>query len=51
MAQKNASPTRAQARILEKHSLNKLMWSVMRELENVLIIRHKITGEVKVIEK
>lgn len=51
MAQKNASPTREQARILEKNGLNKLTWVVIKDLNNSMIVRHRVTGEVRVIDK
>lgn len=51
MAQKNASPTRAQARVLEKNGLNKLTWVVIKDLNHSMIVRHRVTGEVKVIDK
>ena len=51
MAQKNASPTRAQGAIIERNGLNKLTWVVIRELNLKLIVRHRITGEVKAIDK
>ena len=51
MAQKNASPARRQARILEKRGLSRLTWSVIRELKYTLVVRHRITGEVRYINK
>ena len=49
--QKNASPTREQARALEKAGLSRVTWSIMKEMKQSLIIRHRITGEVRVISK
>ena len=51
MAQKNATPNKSQAEIIQRNGLNKLTWTVIRELNNSLIVRHRITGEVKVIDK
>lgn len=51
MAQKNASPNKAQAEIIRRNGLNKLAWVVIRELNHTLIVRHRITGEVKVLDK
>lgn len=49
--QKNASPTVEQVRILEKNGLNRLTWVVVRELHHSLIVKHRVTGEFKVIDK
>ena len=51
MAQKNASPSKAQAEIIQRNGLNKLTWVVLRDLNHSMIVRHRITGEVKVIDK
>lgn len=51
MAQKNATPNKSQAEIIQRNGLNKLTWVVIRELNNSMIVRHRITGEVKVIDK
>ena len=51
MAQKNASPSKAQAETIQRNGLNKLTWVVIKELDHKLIVKHRITGEVKVIGK
>lgn len=51
MAQKNASPTKAQAKVLESNGLNKLTWVVIQDLMHSMIVRHRITGEVRHIDK
>lgn len=51
MAQKNASPNKVQAEIITRNGLNKLTWVVLKELDHVLIVKHRITGEVKTIPK
>ena len=51
MAQKNATPTREQKAVLEKHKMNPLYWVVVRETPHSMIIKHRITGEFKVINK
>ena len=51
MQQKNASPTRAQSRILESRGMNSRIWCVMKDLRKRLIVRNRISGEVKVICK
>ena len=51
MAQKNASPTKEQVRVLEKNGLNKLTWVVIQDFSKSMIIKHRVTGEVKHIDK
>lgn len=51
MAQKNASPSKAQAEIIQRNGLSKLAWVVLRDLNHSMIVRHRITGDVKVIDK
>ncbi len=51
MAQKNATPTKEQAAVIERHGLKKAFWVVVKELPNSLIITNRFTGEFKVIEK
>lgn len=51
MAQKNASPTREQAQILERNGLSKLEWVVVRDFPNSMIVKHRWTDEYKTIEK
>lgn len=51
MAQKNATPNKSQAEIIQRNGLNKLTWVVIRELNNSMIVRHRITGEIKVLDK
>ena len=51
MAQKNASPTKAQAEILKRNGLNPMFWVVVRDLNHSMIVKHRFTGEIKVIDK
>ena len=51
MAQKNASPSKAQQAVIKRNGLNALTWVVIKELNHSMIIKHRITGEVKVINK
>ena len=51
MGQKNASPTREQRQILERHGLKPAWWTVVRNLNHNLIVRNKLTGEFKYLEK
>ena len=49
--QKNATPTEAQQGTLRKHGLNVLVWTVVKDFEHGLIVRHRVTGEIKLISK
>lgn len=49
--QKNATPTAEQGRVLEKNGLDKRVWTVVRDLNNSMIIKHRVTGEFRVIDK
>lgn len=51
MAQKNATPTKAQSEIIKQNGLNPRTWVVVKELNNSMIVKHRITGEFKVIDK
>lgn len=51
MAQKNATPSKAQQVSIKAAGLNVLTWVVQKELPKSLIVRHRITGEIKLIEK
>lgn len=51
MAQKNATPSKEQKESIIKSELNPLLWTVMKELKHALVIRHRLTGKVRVIDK
>ena len=51
MAQKNATPSKAQAETMKRNGLNPLTWTVVKELDHSMIVHHRITGEFKVIDK
>ena len=51
MAQKNATPTKEQIQVLERNGLNKLTWVVIQDFNRSMIVKHRITGEVKHINK
>lgn len=51
MAQKNATPTKEQKVVLQRHNLQDYLWTVMKDFEHSLMIRHRITGEVRVLDK
>ena len=43
--------TRAQKIALTERGINPLGYQIMRELPNSYILRHRLTGEIKVVEK
>ena len=51
MVQKNASPTREQRQIMERHGLKPKWWAVVKSLNYNLIVRNKLTGEFRYLEK
>lgn len=50
-AQKNATPTKEQQRVLEKAGLIPHLWTVIKDLQYSMIIRNRVTGEFKHINK
>ena len=53
MAKKKKVPYNWKDEAIKRAGLNPLCWAVMEELklDDKLIVKHKITGEVKVISK
>lgn len=51
MAQKNATPTQAQQAVLKQNGLQPHLYTVVKELEISMIVKHRITGELKMINK
>lgn len=51
MTQKNASPTKEQARIIKKNGLAPALWVVIKDFPRSMIIKGRITGEFKLINK
>lgn len=51
MAQKNATLSKVKAKILKRHKLSSLLWTVTQEFGDNLIVKHRITGEYRVIGK
>lgn len=49
--QKNAAPSKAQKQVLERNGLLPHVWAVVKEFPHSMIVRHRITGEFKVIDK
>lgn len=50
-AQKNATPTKEQQRVLEKAGFIPHLWTVIKDLQYSMIVRHRVTGEFKHINK
>ena len=51
MAKKDTEPTAQQQAILRKHGLQPLEWLIRRDTGSSLIICHRATKEIKLIEK
>ena len=51
MAQKNATPTKEQKAAMEKRGLKPAFWVVVNETPRSLIVKQRVTGEFKVIDK
>ena len=51
MAQKNATPSKTQVEIIKRHGLQPHLYTVVKELPNSIIVKHRITGEFQVLEK
>ena len=51
MAQKNATPTKEQKAVMEKRGLKPAFWAVVNETPRSLIVKQRVTGEFKVIDK
>ena len=51
MAQKNASPTKEQEKVLKNNGLNVHFWVVVKDLDRSMIVKHRVTGDFKLISK
>jgi hypothetical protein len=51
VAQKNATPSAAQGKVLKQHGLNPLTWVVIKEFTGSIIVKDRFTGEIKHIRK
>lgn len=51
MAKKKPAPTKGQSEVIKKQGLSPLCWVVLQELPHSMIVKHRVTGEVKVIDK
>lgn len=43
--------TSAQKKLLSAQGINHAFWQLLQELPNSYILKHRITGEIKVVEK
>lgn len=51
MAQKNATPTVEQSKVLANNGLRPEVWTVVKDLQYSMIVRNRITGEFRVVNK
>lgn len=51
MAQKNATPSKAQAEIIKRNGLQPHLYTVVKELPSSIIVKHRITGDFEVLVK
>lgn len=49
--QKNATPNKAQQAAISAAGYNPMVWTVLKELDHRLIIRNRLTGTVRLIDK
>lgn len=43
--------TAAQKKLLSEQGINPALWQLLDELTNSYVLKHRITGEIKVVEK
>lgn len=51
MAQKNATPTKEQARVIRKNGLDPARWVVIKDFPHSLIIKRMVSEEFRLINK
>ena len=51
MVKKNVKETQEQAEALKANGLKPFCWEVLKDLPESLIVKHRVTGEVKLIRK
>lgn len=39
------------AKVMQENDLNPMLYVVVAEIENRLIVKHRITGEIRVLDK
>lgn len=50
-AQKNTTPTQEQQAVMRRNHLKPWEWTVIKELRTILIIRNRVTSQVRMIDK
>lgn len=51
MTKKKKAPNNEQNEVIKRAGLNPLCWEVLQDLNHSMIVKHKVTGEVKLIDK
>lgn len=51
MTKKKKAPNNEQNEVIKRAGLNPLCWEVLQDLNHSMIVKHRITGECKVIDK
>lgn len=51
MGKRYVAPSKEQTEVIKRHGLQPLSWVVIEEFDHAMIIKHRVTGEFKVIEK
>lgn len=51
MAQKNATQSKDQQEVIKRNKLNPALYVVIKDLQYSMIVKHRITGEFKVLDK
>lgn len=51
MAQKNATPSRKHQEIMRRNGLHSILYVVLKEHKHAILVKHRITGVVKVLYK
>ncbi len=51
MAKKKPEPNKEQNEVIKRNGLKPLCWVVLQDMPNSMIVKHRVTGEVKVISK
>jgi hypothetical protein len=51
MAQENASPRKKIQEVIRANGLNPSLYVVLENLPNTIIVKHRITGAIKVLDK
>lgn len=51
MTKKKKEPNQDQQNAIQKAGLKPLCWEVLQDMNHSMIVKHRVTGEVKVIDK